>query len=86
MKKKLLYSIISFFIAGISLSLYACDDGVEEEEPAKPKELTPSYNIPSAEGITDLVLIYHGFDERPLLNQEDLQPFIYRKAIDSKVE
>lgn len=34
--------------------------------------------VPSAKGITDLVLIYHGLDRRPIWNVDNIKHYVYR--------
>jgi hypothetical protein len=36
--------------------------------------------VPSAEGITDLVLIYHGLDSRPVWDKNNIKHYIYRET------
>lgn len=50
----------------------------EPEIPIPKPDPKPSFNVPTATGISDLALIYHGNDKRADWNTKDLQPFIYR--------
>lgn len=36
-------------------------------------------NVPSAKGIMDLILIYHGLDTRPVWNNDNIRHYIYRE-------
>lgn len=45
-----------------------------------------SSRVPTAKGITDLALIYHGSQRRAEWNTYDLQPFVYRVSNNNKIE
>lgn len=95
MKKTYPKAIVLFFIllatAFISSSMIACSSS--DSEPGKPTDPEeskpdpkPSYNIPTAEGISDLALIYHGYKNRAKWTKDDLKPFLYRTTKDNKPE
>ena len=46
----------------------------------------PGVCVPSAEGITDLVLLYHTHPSRPLWTAEQIEPYVYRTGADGKPE
>ena len=53
------------------------------EEPETPEHITA--NILSADRPTDMVLIYHGYKNRPAWTASDMKPYIFRTN-DGKTE
>lgn len=57
------------------------DDGNEGKD-----DPLPGVYVPSACGITDMVLLYHTHSSRPLWTREQIEPYLYRTGGDGRPE
>lgn len=72
------YCNIAILVSCLFIALSSCKSNKSETEhiPESSKEK----QVPSAEGITDLILIYDGLDTRPAWNKENIGHYVYRES------